>query len=54
MAINWDQKLTETLIEYCHRCNDFIVTNDKAELTLFMFDHYGKDGIRLCTARELD
>lgn len=47
--VNWDLRLPDKLIEHCHRCGDFIVSDDKAEITLFMFDHYGREGIRLCT-----
>lgn len=48
MNVNWDKPLKEPIFEDCHRCNDFIITTDKAELSLFMLDHYGKDGIRIC------
>ncbi len=50
--INWDAPLPETVIEFCHRCNDFVVTDDKAEIVLFMIDHYGQENIRKCTAPE--
>jgi hypothetical protein len=48
-SVNWDIPLPETTIEECIRCKDFIVTNDKAELVLFMLDHYGQDGIKKCS-----
>ena len=48
--INWDEPLNQKIIQDCHRCNDFIVTDQKDELTLFMYAHYGEVGIRKCTA----
>lgn len=47
--VNWDARLPEKMIQDCHRCDDFIISDDKAEIVLFMLDHYGKDGIRKCT-----
>jgi hypothetical protein len=50
--IDWDKKLPEKLIEDCHRCNDFIISDDKVQIVLFMIDHYGPENIRKCTAPE--
>jgi hypothetical protein len=52
LQTNWDIPLPESIIENCHRCNDFIVTNLKHEIALFMLDHYGKDGIRKCAIQD--
>ena len=50
-SVNWDVKLNKYVFESCINCGNFIRTNDKTRLTLFMMDHYGKDGIRLCKSR---
>jgi hypothetical protein len=50
--VDWDTRLPDKLIEECHRCNDFIVTDSKIEIVLFMIDHYGQDNLRKCTAPE--
>lgn len=46
--INWDEPINQKILEHCHKCGEFIVTDQKDELSLFMYDHYGKDGIRKC------
>jgi len=46
--VNFDQPLPKKLFEDCIRCGEFIVSDDKAEITLFMLDHYGSN--RLCKA----
>jgi len=50
--VDWDKPIKESILVDCHKCNDFIVTNDKAEITLFMLDHYGMDYLRKCKAPE--
>jgi len=52
--VNWDEPINQKILQDCHRCNDFIITDQKDELALFMYDHYGKDGIRKCTVPDDD
>lgn len=47
-TINFDKKLPNYVFDSCIHCGAFIRTKDKARLTLFMMDHYGKPGIRRC------
>jgi hypothetical protein len=46
--VDFDQPLPKKLFEDCIRCGEFIISDDKAEITLFMLDHYGSN--RLCKA----
>jgi hypothetical protein len=48
MAIDWDKPIPEKLFEDCIRCGEFIISDDKAEIALFMIDHYGET--RTCKA----
>jgi len=50
--VNWDEPISEKILQDCHRCNDFIITDQKHELILFMYDHYGEDGIRKCVVAD--
>ena len=50
--VNWDEPINEKILQDCHRCNDFIITDQKHELILFMYDHYGEDGIRKCVVAD--
>lgn len=52
--VNWDEPINQKILEECHRCGDFIITDQKDELSLFMYDHYGKDGIRICAVPDDD
>jgi hypothetical protein len=52
--VDWDEPINQKILQDCHRCNDFIITDQKDELTLFMYDHYGKDGIRKCMVLDND
>ncbi len=52
--VDWEIPLKEILLMDCHKCNDFVVTNDKAEITLFMLDHYGADYLRKCKAPDTE
>lgn len=52
--VDWDQPINQKIIQECHRCKDFIITDQKDELALFMYDHYGKDGVRTCTVPDDD
>jgi len=52
--VNWDEPINQKILQDCHRCGEFIVTDQKDELSLFMYDHYGKEGIRKCTVPDDD
>lgn len=49
--IDYDTPINRYIFECCIRCGKFIRTKDKTKLVLFMMDHYGKDGIRLCNKK---
>ena len=52
--INWDEPINQKILQDCHKCGEFVVTDQKDELSLFMYDHYGKDGIRKCLYKDED
>jgi hypothetical protein len=41
--INWDEPISKPIVESCIRCGDFVITDDKAEISIFMLDHYGEN-----------
>jgi hypothetical protein len=47
--VNFDKPLPKYIFESCIDCGKFIRTNDKTRLILFMMDHYGGDGVKLCS-----
>ena len=46
--VDYDKPLPMHILESCIDCGKFIRTKDKANLTLFLMDHYGIEGIRRC------
>jgi hypothetical protein len=46
--VDYDKPLSKYVFESCIYCGKFIRTKNKIRLTLFMHDHYGAEGIRLC------
>lgn len=49
--VNYDIPLPKYIFESCIQCGRFIRTKDKVRLSLFMYDHYGAEGIRICTKK---
>ena len=47
--VDYDKPINQYIFESCINCGRFIRTKDKVRLTLFMFDHYGEEGIRRCS-----
>ena len=47
--VDFDKPLSKYILESCIDCGKFIRTNNKTRLILFMMDHYGGDGIKLCS-----
>ena len=47
--VDFDKPLPKHILESCISCGKFIRTRDKTTLILFMYDHYGEDGIRKCS-----
>jgi hypothetical protein len=47
--VDFDKPLPKYIRECCISCGRFIKTKDKAKLILFMYDHYGEDGIKRCS-----
>ena len=46
--VDFDKPLPRHILESCIYCGKFTRTRDKATLILFLYDHYGEDGIRKC------
>ena len=46
--INFDKPINQYIFECCIDCGRFVRTKDKTTLVLFMYDHYGEDGIKKC------
>ena len=46
--VDYDTPLPMYIFESCIFCGKFIKTKDKTRLSLFMYDHYGQEGIRRC------
>lgn len=46
--VDFDKPLPRYIFESCIHCGKFTRTKDKATLILFMYDHYGEDGIKKC------
>jgi len=47
--VDFDKPFIRHISECCIHCGKFIRTRDKTRLLLFMYDHYGEDGIKRCT-----
>lgn len=47
--VDYDKLLPMYIFQSCIYCGKFIRTKNKIRLSLFMHDHYGVDGIRLCS-----
>jgi hypothetical protein len=47
--VDFDKPLPKYILESCIYCGRFTRTKDKTSLILFMYDHYGEDGIRKCS-----
>ena len=47
--VDFDKPLPKYILESCISCGKFIRTKDKTTLILFMYDHYGEDGIKKCS-----
>jgi hypothetical protein len=45
---DFDKPLNKYIFQSCIDCGKFIRTNDKTRLLLFMMDHYGGEGVKLC------
>lgn len=49
--VNFDVPIPMYIFESCISCGKFIRTKDKQKLILFMYDHYGQDGIKNCSKK---
>jgi hypothetical protein len=49
--VNFDVPISMYIFESCISCGKFIRTKDKQRLILFMYDHYGQDGIKNCSKK---
>jgi hypothetical protein len=46
--VDFDKKIPVYIFQSCSNCGKFVRTKNKTKLILFMYDHYGMDGIRKC------
>lgn len=46
--IDYDTPFAKPIFDCCIYCGRFIRTDNKEKLILFMYDHYGQDGIKRC------
>jgi hypothetical protein len=47
--VDFDKPLPMYIFQSCITCGKFLRTKNKTNLILFMYDHYGEDGIKRCS-----
>jgi hypothetical protein len=47
-TVDYDKPISKYIFQSCWTCGKMIRTKNKTKLSLFMLDHWGKEGIKKC------